>query len=77
MIEPKQKPCKGIGKAKGFDGCGKETYKRTYGLCPSCYADWLLSTPEGKEKLTKATIKAIKPRLELEEAIKEKNERTS
>lgn len=69
MIELKYKPCKGIGKAKGFKGCKKLTFKRTYGLCTKCYPKWLLGTPEGKEKLERATIKAVKPRKDLEEAI--------
>lgn len=69
MISPKEKPCKGMGKAKGFEGCGKMVLKRTYGLGNCCYPKWLLNTPEGKEKLQVATIKASKPRKDLEEAI--------
>ena len=51
----KHKPCKAIGKALASDiyGCGKITYKRTYGLCDTCYKKWLYETPEGKEKQTK------------------------
>jgi hypothetical protein len=58
-IMPKYKPCKGTGKAKGY-GCKKPSYKRVYGLCDKCYVDWLLNTPEGKEKLEKTRIKARK-----------------
>lgn len=51
-MDIKIKPCKAIGKAKPSDvqGCGKEVYKRTYGLCDQCYGEWLFNTPEGQEK---------------------------
>lgn len=60
MIEPKQKPCKSTGKAKGFQGCGEITLFRTYGLCNGCYRNWLLNTPAGKEKVASITIRAFK-----------------
>ena len=61
-IPIKYKPCKGIGKAKDFQGCGTDVLKRTYGLGHSCgcYSSWLLNTPEGQEKLKKSTIQAKK-----------------
>jgi len=31
-----KKKCKGINKAKGFDGCGALSEKRRFGLCPLC-----------------------------------------
>lgn len=75
MIEAKAKPCKGTGLAKGW-GCGKITKYRKYGLCKmNCYPDWLLNSENGKIKLEKATLKAIKPRLELEKKEKEHKER--
>lgn len=55
MIEPKEKPCKGTGDAKGR-GCGALTFHRVYGLgkmC-GCYSDWLLNTAKGKQKLAKS-----------------------
>lgn len=67
----KEKKCKGIGKAKGFKGCGKMTMWRKYGLCTSCYADFILNTDVGRVLLEKAQLKASKPRRELEEAEKE------
>jgi hypothetical protein len=76
-IPIKEKQCKGTGKAKGFDACGTMTFKRTYGLCPSCYASWLLNTPEGKEKLQKTTLKITKPKRDLQKAINEKKEQSS
>lgn len=59
-MHPKQKPCKAISKAKASDiqGCGKSVLKRTYGLCDTCYKEWLLNTPEGNEKLQRHTLKA-------------------
>ena len=66
-----EKKCKGIGKAKGFQGCGKMTMWRKYGLCSSCYADFILNTDTGRILLEKAQLKASKPRRELEEAEKE------
>lgn len=68
-IPLKEKPCKGIDKAKGY-GCGILTMHRVHGLgkmC-GCYVDWLLNTDAGKLKISKATIKAQKPRIELENA---------
>lgn len=45
------KICKGINKAHGFDGCGEEVEakSRKYGLCPSCFWNWMQDTPEGKD----------------------------
>lgn len=75
MIQPKKKKCKGTGKAKGY-GCGDETYHRVYGLCKQkCYPDWLLNSEQGKIMLEKATLKATKPRRELEKAESEHNNR--
>ncbi|MEL4307412.1 recombination protein NinG [Joostella sp. CR20] len=75
MLKTKSKPCVGIGKAKGQKGCGKETIYRRYGLCQSCYADFILNTDAGKILLEKATLKATKPRRELEKAVAEKKNR--
>lgn len=77
MIKIKEKPCKAIGKAKGFQGCETLSLKRTYGLCPSCYAKWLLSTPEGQEKLNKSVLAATKPRRDFKKAEKEHKEQKS
>lgn len=48
MLENKPKPCKGINKAYGFEGCGKEYLNRKFGLCPSCMWDWMQTTAEGE-----------------------------
>lgn len=72
------KPCKGINKAKGFQGCGKLTKHRKYGLCLNCYPTWLYSTDVGKLEIEKARIKGKKQvenkkkkeRAELKESLK-------
>jgi protein-arginine kinase activator protein McsA len=72
MIKPKEKPCKGLGIAKGY-GCGKLTLHRVYGIgkmC-GCYSNWLLNSENGKIKLNKSLLKASKPRIELEQANKD------
>ena len=51
MMKTKEKPCKGTGKAKDFQGCGVQSLYRRYGLCNSCYRNWLLNTEEGKKKI--------------------------
>lgn len=73
-MKNKEKPCKGIGKAKSVKGCGKITMWRKYGLCSSCYADFILNTDYGRTLLQKATSTAIKPRMEIEELRKEYKE---
>lgn len=72
-----EKKCKGQGKAKSVKGCGKlvKVKYRKYGLCTSCYADFILNTDYGKLLLEKATLKATKQRRELETATKEKKNR--
>jgi len=57
MIQIKERKCKGNGKAFGF-GCGNPSKFRKYGLCQSCYRDWLLNSEEGKETLSKNIISA-------------------
>lgn len=60
MIEPKEKPCKGIGKAISVKGCGKPTKYRTYGLCNDCLADFLFDTDAGKLIMQKRIIPQAK-----------------
>jgi hypothetical protein len=58
----KQKKCKGQGKAISFQGCGKlvNVAFRKYGLCSSCYAEFLTETEVGKVILSKALNKVKK-----------------
>lgn len=53
------KVCKGQNKATGFNGCGKEVMaqSRKFGLCQSCYRDWLLESKQGQEYFDKMLIK--------------------
>lgn len=50
-----KKVCSGTGKAKGF-GCKESKYIHRYGLCQSCFIDWLYNSEAGKETLNKAKI---------------------
>jgi hypothetical protein len=70
-IKVKEKPCKGTGKAKGFDSCGKKTMWRKYGLCSECFRSWLISTPEGDEVIKKHALRASR-KIKREQTIKEK-----
>ena len=77
MIQTKEKNCKGTGQAKGY-GCGKPTIHSVYGLGKMCcYADWLFNSEAGKIKVEKATLKATKPRKELEKAKEETKQNKS
>jgi hypothetical protein len=73
----KEKICKGNGKAISFQGCGKlvNVAFRKYGLCSSCYAEFLTETEVGKVILFKTINKVQKPRIELEKAHKEHKEK--
>ena len=68
----KEKKCKGNGLALGY-GCGKmvNVSNRVYGLGKSCcYANWLMTSENGKIKMQKSLLKVQKPRIELENATK-------
>ena len=69
-ISHSKKRCAGINKANGFKGCGKETYYRTYGLCPSCLADWF-GTETGKVFFEKLTLKAKSKTFDVKKAKRE------
>tara|TARA_R110000822_G_scaffold127454_1_gene262953 strand:- start:12383 stop:13009 length:627 start_codon:yes stop_codon:yes gene_type:complete len=82
----KEKKCKAIGKAIGFESCGElvpvEMYgkaNRVYGIGKSCgcYSKWLTSTPQGKEIIKKATLKATKTSREFKQFEKQEKDRTS
>ncbi len=71
-IDKKLKPCKGIGKAISFKGCGNMVLSRTYGLghiC-QCYRKWLLNTTEGMAKVARSTLKATESSRSLAKAMK-------
>lgn len=52
----KIKKCKGTGKAKG-SGCGEEKNILRYGLCKECFKNWIFSTEQGLDILSKVTIR--------------------
>ena len=71
----KPKKCKGINKAKGFEGCGIDTPFRTYGLCPKCFKTWLFTTSAGELEVIKKANQAKKTRVQQDrKRIKKKKE---
>lgn len=73
------KICKGINRAKGIEGCGKESDNRTFGLCPRCLYHWATNNENGKvwyqkqflPKVKKTQVKARKKKdKELRESMK-------
>ena len=68
----KNKKCKGIGKAFGFEGCGNLTLNRKFGLCMNCYPDFILNDERGKIIMQKSMITAKKT--VNKEQIKKQNE---
>tara|TARA_R110002096_G_scaffold423748_1_gene631196 strand:+ start:1762 stop:2367 length:606 start_codon:yes stop_codon:yes gene_type:complete len=75
MTDPKPKKCKGTGIAQGY-GCGTITRHRTLGLGKMCcYANWLLTSENGKIRLAKATLKVTATRKEFEKYKVERRQR--
>lgn len=58
MIKTKERKCKPVGKAKGFDSCGEVKLPYKYGMCHRCTIKWSYSTPEGEEFLKSIQIRA-------------------
>ena len=77
MIE--QKPCKGINKAHGFEGCGNlvKAKERVYGLCKVCYWEWMQETEGGKIHYQKQFLPKVKKATEKEQRKRTKEERES
>lgn len=55
MIKPKDKPCRGNHPTTIDYGCGKPSFKRTYGLCDNCIRIWAITDRDGKVWLKKRT----------------------
>lgn len=72
-IKVKMKPCKGMGKAGNFVGCGHEFYERKHGLCKKCYAKWLYTTPEGEAELDKHISRTQKDKPKAVKIVKKKS----
>lgn len=56
-MDIKEKPCKGINKARMIKGCGTLTKFRTFGLCNNCLSDFLFNSDAGKIIFNKINLK--------------------
>jgi len=74
-METKPKPCKSIGKANGFNGCGKPTQYRTFGLCASCYYEFLTTDERGKIIYAKSFLPKVSKKTEQRKAEETKTAR--
>lgn len=63
-METKLKLCKSIGKANGFKSCGMPTFKRTFGMCPSCFYDFLKTDERGKIIYAKSFLPQVSKKTE-------------
>lgn len=72
MIERKEKPCKGINKAKSYKGCGEKTLYRTFGLCNNCLGDFLFGNDNGKVLMQKSILPKAKSIIKKEQKAKDK-----
>ena len=64
-MQTKPKKCKGTGRVKHIQGCGKLVYEREFGLCHQCRNKWLASNdPEAQEYLLKRLIPRAKKKVE-------------
>ncbi len=72
-MQTKPKKCKGTGKAKGY-GCEQMTVFRKYGLCSKCLSKWTNETKDGKDFLSKHTLRA-KRKVEREKRAKSRAEK--
>jgi hypothetical protein len=59
----KDKTCKGNYRVDKFDGCGKTSFKFTYGLCPSCLYEWMTTTENGKIHYLKSFAKQVNTKI--------------
>lgn len=77
MIEPKEKPCRGINKAKSYKGCGTPTLYRTYGLCNHCLGDFLFGNDNGKLLMQRSVLPKAKAIVKKEQKAKDNKKRES
>ncbi len=62
-MNTKKSVCRGVGKAKGHEGCGTNTEYRRYGLClfgNKCFQKWATTTDAGAEYIKKVSIQSKK-----------------
>lgn len=79
MIKTKERKCKPVGKAKGFDSCGEVKLPYLYGMCHRCAMRWAYSTPEGDIFLKSIQIRAkthIQKEAKKEQSIKKEESRS-
>ena len=71
-----EKKCQGQDKAKGYKGCGKmvQVQFRKYGLCMSCYPEFILNDERGKIIMQKSMITA-KSKVQKEQRKKQNEDR--
>lgn len=74
-MKAKPKACKGINKAHGYEGCGKEVLNRKFGLCPYCFWDWMQNTEGGRLHYKKQFIPKVESRTKKEIRKKERQRR--
>lgn len=73
----KEKRCRGTGQALSF-GCGEISVIHKFGLCLSCFKNWLFNSESGKEYLHKTQLKAKKDvTIEKKRELKEKKEQVA
>lgn len=74
-----KKKCKGHGKCRGIEGCGNMTDVKTrkYGLCPSCFWEWMLTNENGKIYREKQFIPRVKRLTEKEKRKKSREKKES
>jgi len=71
-MQHKQKPCEPNSKAPGAEGCGKPSFKRTYGLCDCCLMEWATTTENGKIWYQKTFLPRVATKVKLNQKKKEK-----
>ncbi len=76
MIQNKPKKCNGIGKAYGFEGCKKDSFKRTHGLCDACLYDFYTTDERGKILFSKRKIEVAKTNWKEQKKVLQENTKT-
>ena len=69
----KEKKCKGINKAHGYESCGKmvNANTRKFGLCPSCFFDWMQTTEGGKIHYQKQFLPKVEKKVKADKKKKD------
>ncbi len=59
-IKTPPRKCKGVNLANGFESCGEKKIHHRFGLCSSCFGNWLFQTEAGEKYMEKIKTKAKK-----------------